>query len=719
MPQAPQRAPAWSWRGLSIGLKITAGVMLAMMLSFLIVAQIASHMHGARAQIAAAETGQALAELTATNAAGALKFRKADKLQEQFEQLLGSLNQQVLRVAAYDAGGALILALGDTDDTVLPAESAAIVEVVETAAFVWREDRFLAAAPAMFGPKNSIVGTVAITWNRDVILGQVYRTTMKIAAMGLGVAFVFALLLAIGMRFMVISPLRKLTSRIEQLAAGENVDIPFTSRSDEIGMLAESMGAVHQSARAGERLRVSLDEASSALAITDEKGVIRYANASFHSIASEIRPDLAGTDLVGFDLYSFDLDPTARAEVLAHLIEAESETVGLGGRSILRETNPITDRGGNRIGLVSEWWDRTETEQIEQDITRVAEAAAAGNFSHRVDAAGASDAHAVLAECVNRICEANGLFLEDVDRALSRLARGDLSRGIDGRYSGRFDKVATNLDAALNTLAPLIDHVKDASAEIGGMITDVRSSAGTMASRADEQATALRQTSVTMSQISAAVDQSANMARSAKDTANDASGRAERGGETVAHTVAAMREIEQRSTQITEITGVIETIAFQTNLLALNASVEAARAGDHGKGFAVVANEVRSLAHRASTAASDIKTLIEQTHGSVVEGGKLVDSTGATFSEIVEAVRSLAESVDSISEAGEDQKLAMSEMMKMISSLDAATQDNAHVASSSADNAEALAEVGTRLGQAVNCFTIPGRGEPDAEDAAA
>jgi methyl-accepting chemotaxis protein len=83
-----------------------------------------------------------------------------------------------------------------------------------------------------------------------------------------------------------------------------------------------------------------------------------------------------------------------------------------------------------------------------------------------------------------------------------------------------------------------------------------------------------------------------------------------KGGAVVDQVVDTMGAINESSTKIVDIIGVIDGIAFQTNILALNAAVEAARAGEQGRGFAVVASEVRNLAQRAAAAAKEIKQLI-------------------------------------------------------------------------------------------------------------
>ena len=170
--------------------------------------------------------------------------------------------------------------------------------------------------------------------------------------------------------------------------------------------------------------------------------------------------------------------------------------------------------------------------------------------------------------------------------------------------------------------------------------------------------------------------------------------------------VEAMTEINSGSAKITEITGMIEGIAFQTNILALNAAVEAARAGEQGRGFAVVAGEVRSLAQRASAAAKEIKELIGASARTMNDGAHRVSSVSTAFSQLDKAITQVSDVIEEISAASEEQSRGIEQVHQAISQIDEVTQQNAALVEESAAAAQSMQEQAGKMKQVVMFFKL-------------
>ncbi|WP_316154790.1 methyl-accepting chemotaxis protein [Cupriavidus sp. BIC8F] len=290
------------------------------------------------------------------------------------------------------------------------------------------------------------------------------------------------------------------------------------------------------------------------------------------------------------------------------------------------------------------------------------------------------------------------------------VASGDLGARIEVDRHDETGRLLAALRDMNERLTATVTQVRAGSGNIAVSTSEIARGNADLSSRTEEQAASLEETAASMEELTETVRLNTDNARQASELARSAADVAQRGSATVQRVVGTMQDISASSSKIAEITGIIEGIAFQTNILALNAAVEAARAGEQGRGFAVVASEVRGLAQRSSSAAKEIKDLIEASGRQVHDGASLAAEAGQTMAEVTQAVARVTGIVEEIATASAEQTRGIEQVNQAIVQIDQVTQQNASLVNEAANASRALEEQGRELTEVVAFFRLPGEG---------
>jgi methyl-accepting chemotaxis protein len=297
-------------------------------------------------------------------------------------------------------------------------------------------------------------------------------------------------------------------------------------------------------------------------------------------------------------------------------------------------------------------------------------------------------------------------------RVADRIAQGDLTHQFHPKGNDELGQLLRSLSTMQDALRRLVAQVREGVNEVDVAAEQIASANRDLSARTEAQASSLEQTAAAMEQLSGTVQHNAGSAATANQLATQASGVATDGGQVVADVVKTMHGINEASSKIADIIGVIDGIAFQTNILALNAAVEAARAGDQGRGFAVVASEVRALAGRSAEAAREIKALIATSVERVDTGSGLVDRAGQSMDQVVTAIRRVTDIVGEISSASAEQSQGVTQVNQAVSQLDQTTQQNAALVEQTAAAADSLSAQARQLVAAVAMFKLDAASRP-------
>lgn len=289
---------------------------------------------------------------------------------------------------------------------------------------------------------------------------------------------------------------------------------------------------------------------------------------------------------------------------------------------------------------------------------------------------------------------------------LGRLAEGRLTYRIDTAFSAEYERLRRDFNSAIDRLESTLSTIVVNTSAISSSTSHISAASDDLSRRTEQQAANLEETAAALAQITDTVQATSEGAREAHRLVGRTKTDAEGSSRIVTEAIDAMKRIDKSSSEMGQIIGVIDEIAFQTNLLALNAGVEAARAGEAGRGFAVVASEVRALAQRSADAAREIKTLITSCSQEVSQGVTLVGRTGSELNNILVSVKEISAIVAKISNGAQEQAASLIEINMAISRMDSATQQNAAMVEESSAASRSLADETQQLMRLVEHFDI-------------
>lgn len=488
---------------------------------------------------------------------------------------------------------------------------------------------------------------------------------------------IFALVLGIIISKSITKPISKLVDYADRLALGDiDIDIKVSSK-DEVGILMSSFKKMTENIKENAQAAEMIAKGNLNLNITEksDKDVlgksIKLVIDTLNKLENEI-------------------NKLTQAAVNGNLsLRGNMEAFNGGYKSIVEGINSTLDAIIEPIA---------EASNVLKEISN-------GNLHIHVEGNYKGD-HAEIKNALNTTIDSLSVYINDISFILNEMSNSNLNLEINNEYKGDFLHIKNALTLIVKSFNEVFREINNSADQVAAGSNQVSIGSQALSQGTTEQASSIEQLTASITEIAAQTKQNAVNASQANDISLNAKNAAIQGNIHMKEMLESMYEINESSSNISNIIKVIDDIAFQTNILALNAAVEAARAGQHGKGFAVVAEEVRNLAARSANAAKETTVLIEGSIKKVESGTKIANSTAESLDEIVKSITTAATLVGEIASASNEQATAIAQINKGIEEVSSVVQTNSSTAEESAAASEELSSQASLLKSMIAQFKL-------------
>lgn len=310
-----------------------------------------------------------------------------------------------------------------------------------------------------------------------------------------------------------------------------------------------------------------------------------------------------------------------------------------------------------------------------------------------------------MGQILIRLSEYHG-YIREITSVLETMKQGDMTVSLSQAYEGEFASIKTALLGISSSLNRTLSLINTTSEQVSTGASQVASGAQALAAGSTEQAASVEELNASVTRIAEQAAENSVNVKNASLYVDKAGAGVKAGNEHMKQLTGAMTDIGSSSDQISNITKVIEDIAFQTNILALNAAIEAARAGNVGKGFAVVADEVRSLAAKSAEAARQTEDLIRNSIDTVSRGVQITAQTAQVLKDVGMNTLKVTESFSNIERSSADQASAIEQVKIGLSQVASVVQTNAATAEENSATSEEMSAQAIALREEVGKFRL-------------